>query len=308
MEISTTTPRQPNDIKKIILKKIVFIITIAVITISCKKTTEKPVDNATPETPARAKVELYTFNGGSVTANNLNLFAQGDTYKGESKQLIDAFYVIKHDNGVLLWDTGLPEGLVGQEPYTPEGGAFTITRKDSILNQLATINITPEDVDYIAFSHIHFDHTGAANHFGNATWLVQKPEYTFATGEAIKENSFYAPASFSALTKAQGLSGDHDVFADGTVVIKSFPGHTPGHQTLFIDLADHGPVLLSGDLYHFQENRDGKIVPQFNHDIPQSEQSIEAFEAFAKAQQATVYIQHEPADFAKMPVAPKPLH
>jgi len=285
------------------MKKIASLLFIALLIVSCKKTKEESSETETAKTeiaPAKPKVQLYTFDGGSVTANNLNLFAQGETYK-------DAFYVIKHDKGVLLWDTGLPEGLVGQPPYTPEGGAFTITRKDSIINQLASINLSPADINYIAFSHIHFDHTGAANHFANASWLVQKPEYAFATGEDIKGNGFYDVTSFSALTKFQGLAGDHDVFGDGSVVIKSFPGHTPGHQTLFIDLADHGPVLLSGDLYHFQENRDGKIVPQFNHDIPQSEKSIAAFEAFAKAQQATVYIQHEPADFAKMPKAPKSL-
>ena len=290
------------------MNKLASLLLILSLVVSCKNTKEETpaIEANTAKTaPSKPKLSLYTFDGGSVSANNLNLFAQGDTYKGESKQLADAFYIITHENGVLLWDTGLPEGLVGQPPYTPEGGAFTISRKDSIVDQLATIDLTPQDITHIAFSHIHFDHTGAANHFSDATWLVQKPEYEFATGEAIKENGFYVPDSFSALTNIQGLSGDHDVFGDGSVIIKSFPGHTPGHQTLFIDLADHGPVLLSGDLYHFNENREGKIIPQFNHDIPQTAASIEAFEAFAKANKATVYIQHEPADFAKMPKAPK---
>ena len=291
------------------MKKIITLVAISLAVISCKETT---VDNKQVQeevqAPAKPAVALYTFDGGSVGANNLNLFAQGDTYKGESKQLVDAFYVIKHPKGVLLWDTGLPEGLVGQNPYTTPDGAFTISRKDSIINQLATIGLKKEDVNYIAFSHIHFDHTGAANHFATSKWLVQTPEYAFAKGEDIKGNGFYAPDSFNALTNVMELSGDHDVFGDGSVIIKSMPGHTPGHQVLFIDLPEHGPTLLSGDMYHFQENRDGQVVPVFNHDLEQSKTAIADFEAFAKAKKATVYIQHEPADFAKMPVAPKALN
>lgn len=276
--------------------------------VSCKQEAKKEAEPIQEEVKEKPAVSLYTFDGGSVGANILNLFAQGDTYKGESKQLADAFYVIKHPKGVLLWDSGLPEGLVGQEPYTTPDGAFTISRKDSILNQLATIGLKKEDVDYIAFSHIHFDHTGAANHFAGAKWLVQKPEFNYAISEEIKTNGFYAPDSFKALTNVIALSGDHDVFGDGSVIIKSMPGHTPGHQVLYVDLPENGPTLLSGDLYHFQENRDGKIVPGFNHDIPLSTTSIDAFEAFAKAKNATVYIQHEQADFDKMPVAPNALN
>lgn len=292
------------------MKKIITLFAAILVIISCKESTidTKQAEKEIQEAPSKPAVLLYTFDGGSVGVNNLNLFAQGDTYKGESKQLVDPFYVIKHPKGVLLWDTGLPEGLVGQAAYTTPDGAFTISRKDSILNQLATIGLKKEDVNYIAFSHIHFDHTGGASHFANATWLVQKPELDFSISEEIKSNGFYAPDSFKALTNVTSLSGDHDIFGDGSVIIKSMPGHTPGHQVLFIDLPEHGPTLLSGDMYHFQENRDGNVVPGFNHDLKQSETAIADFEAFAKAKKATVYIQHEPADFAKMPVAPKTLN
>ena len=293
------------------MEKLVLIFA-ALSLVACKDFKEgfdKGYEDAQKEAEAEdaPKVELYTFDGGNVGANKLSLFSEGDKYEGESKQLKDAFYVIKHPKGILVWDTGLPEGLVGQDPYTTPDGGFTISRNDSIVNQLKEINVTPEDVNYIAFSHIHFDHTGAANNFAKATWLVQQSEYDFAMGEDIKGNSFYAPASFSELKNVEKLNGDRDVFGDGTVIIKSMPGHTPGHQVLFLELAEAGPVLLSGDMYHFQENREGKIVPQFNYDIAQSKEAIEAFEAFAKEKNATVYIQHEPADFAKMPKAPKAL-
>ncbi|RMA65826.1 N-acyl homoserine lactonase family protein [Ulvibacter antarcticus] len=288
------------------MKKVLLIL-VAISFIACNDSKkEDKTSEGVQET--KVEVELYTFDGGSVEAHNLNLFAQGETYKGESKKLADAFYVVKHPKGILLWDSGLPEGLVGNDPFTTPDGAFTISRKDSIVNQLSQIGLTPSDVDFIAFSHIHFDHTGTANNFSDATWLVQTPEYDFAMSEDIKGNGFYDPASFSELKKVEKLNGDKDVFGDGTVVIKSMPGHTPGHQVLYLELANAGPVLLSGDMYHFQENRDRAIVPQFNYDISQSEKAILDFEAFAKEKNATVYIQHEIVDFNKMPKIPNSLN
>jgi glyoxylase-like metal-dependent hydrolase (beta-lactamase superfamily II) len=293
------------------MKKLIFILA-AISLVACKDLNDGVKEDSTEAGKTeneieKTQVELYTFDGGNVGANKLNLFSEGDKYEGESKKLKDAFYVIKHPNGILVWDTGLPESLVGKDPYTTPDGGFTISRNDSIANQLSKIDITPKDVDYIAFSHIHFDHTGAANHFASSQWLVQESEYEFANGESIKGNSLYDPASFSELKNVEKLNGDRDVFGDGTVIIKLMPGHTAGHQVLYLELAESGPVLLSGDIYHFQENRDEKIVPQFNYDISKSKESIEAFEAFAKEKNATIYIQHGPKDFAKMPTPPEAL-
>lgn len=248
---------------------------------------------------------LYLFDGGTIEANDKNLFAQGDTYKGEKITLSDAFFVIKHPDGILLWDTGLPENLVGQDPFTTADGAFTISRQDSIVDQLASIGLLPEDVKYIAFSHIHFDHTGGANHFPDATWLVQQSTADFMNSDGIKGNSFYDMSSFEKLTKKQVLNGDYDVFNDGKVVIKYLPGHTAGHQGLFVDLAQTGPLLLTGDTYHFRQNRLDTIIPQINYSIPESEVSINTFENFAKNKNAKVFIQHDMEDFKMMPKAPK---
>ncbi len=62
------------------------------------------------------------------------------------------------------------------------------------------------------------------------------------------------------------------MFGDGTVVIKFTPGHTPGHQSLFLKLAKTGPVLLSGDLYHYPEEITYKRIPSFDSDKEQTAQ------------------------------------
>lgn len=286
----------------------VLILFVVLAAISCKETKKENKETTVVEEVAKPEIKLYAFDGGTVMANNLNLFAQGDTYKGESKELSDAFFVIVHPKGTLLWDTGLPEMLVGNDPYTTPDGGFTISRKDSTLQQLKSIGLDSSSVDIIAFSHIHFDHTGGANHFPNAKWLIQQTEEDFINSDAIKGNSFYAPDSFSKLKNKKILNGDYDVFGDGSVVIKYYPGHTAGHQTLFLDLPNEGPTMLSGDIYHFEANREKGIVPQFNYDIPESENSIKAFEEFVKEKNAKVYIQHDKGNFDSMPKSPNYLN
>ena len=285
-------------------KFIIRVLSFSVLVFSCKEATkEVKAEMAAMEKP---EVKLYTFDGGTVMVNNLELFSQDTTYQGQTKEFSDAFYVISHPKGNLMWDAGLPEGLVGLlEPFTSPDGNFTVSRKDSVVNQLKSVEMTVDDIDFIALSHTHFDHSGHANTFKNSTWLVQETEYDFITSEASQKTNTDNYNAIKELTKTKKLNGDFDVFGDGTVIIKSMPGHTPGHQVLYLDLAEHGPLLLTGDLYHLYENREHKRVPIFNFDVDQTLKSMDAFEAFAKEKSAKVYLQHQKEDFNKMPKAPE---
>ncbi|MFP4844434.1 N-acyl homoserine lactonase family protein [Winogradskyella sp. PE311] len=293
------------------MKNILIILLLAISFTSCKDFKEGVQDGyndakAEAEAETVNGVKLYTLDGGTVKANMLQIFSQDTTYQGQSKTFADAFYIIEHPKGRLLWDAGLAEGLVGQEPFTTPNGAFTVSRKDSVVTQLKQLNLTPDDFDYIALSHTHFDHSGSASKFANATWLVQETEYNFITSEEQKQGDNY-PA-IANLTKVKTLKGDFDVFEDGSVIIKSMPGHTPGHQVLFLKLKDAGNILLTGDLYHFQENRDSKGVPSFNYDVDATLKSMDLFEDLAKKTNADVYIQHSTADFNRLPKYPKYLN
>ncbi|MGF1558868.1 MAG: N-acyl homoserine lactonase family protein [Flavobacteriaceae bacterium] len=287
------------------MKNSIFLLLSVLTFVSCKETKKEPAEPVTEEIK-KPEVKLYTFDGGTVMVNNLELFSQDTTYKGQTKEFADAFYVISHPDGNLMWDAGLPEMLVGMaEPFTPPPGAFSVSRRDSVLNQLKSIGMTPDDIKFIALSHTHFDHSGHANVLKNATWLVQEAEYSMITSDEIKngENVGLYDA-IAELTKVKKLNGDHDVFGDGSVIIKSMPGHTPGHQVLYLDLPENGPTLLTGDLFHLYENRQFKRVPIFNFDVAQTLESMDAFEAFAKEKGAKVYLQHQKEDFNKMPKAP----
>jgi glyoxylase-like metal-dependent hydrolase (beta-lactamase superfamily II) len=195
-----------------------------------------------------------------------------------------------------MWDAGLPEGLVIPEPFHEPSGVFAIQRPDSLVNQLKTIGFKIEDFKYFAMSHSHFDHTGHANYMKSATWLVQENEYNSVAGDSLKNKN----PSVSELKNVKKLNGDYDVFGDGTVVIKYMPGHTIGHQVLYVDLGLEKPILLTGDLYHFEENRTSKGIPSFNYDVLQTLESMNKFESFAKEKNAEVIIQHSPEDYKKL--------
>lgn len=272
------------------MKKLLFLL-IAVSIVSCKNSDKKVEETKKPE------VKLYQLVGGSILVKKLEVFSQDTTYTGQSKQFTDAYYVISHPKGNLMWDAGLPEQLVIPEPYDEPSGVYRIQRPDSLANQLKSIGFKINDFKYFAMSHSHFDHTGHANYLKDATLLIQENEYNANLADTLQQKN----AAMTALANVKKINGDYDVFGDGTVVIKYMPGHTIGHQVLYVEVAGlEKPVLLTGDLYHFEENRENKGVPSFNYDVKQTLESMDKFEAFAKEKNATVIIQHSPKDYKKL--------
>jgi glyoxylase-like metal-dependent hydrolase (beta-lactamase superfamily II) len=79
--------------------------------------------------------------------------------------------------------------------------------------------------------------------------------------------TFYAALKGSKVTVID--KDEHDVFGDGSVIMKAAPGHTPGHQVLILKLARTGPIMVSGDLYHYPEERTFKRRPPDNEFSPE---------------------------------------
>ena len=114
-----------------------LIIVVLFVAYSCKENKSKTKEAIASEEVAKPEVKLYTFNGGTVVVNDLELFSQDTTYHGQTKEFADPFYVISHPKGNLMWDAGLPESLVGAEaPFTTPTGNFTISRKEGVLKHL----------------------------------------------------------------------------------------------------------------------------------------------------------------------------
>ncbi|MBZ5607762.1 MAG: N-acyl homoserine lactonase family protein [Acidobacteriia bacterium] len=253
--------------------------------------------------PQSGPVRLYVFDNGVIRGIDPQLF-QLKKEEVATADMVVASYLIVHPKGTLLWDTGAsPDSALKSDGSSVTQGLYTAVK--TLRSQLAAAGYAPKDVTYFGLSHYHSDHTANANDFAGATWLVQRPERDAMFAE--KAPPIAQQARYVALkdAKTQILIGeDYDVFGDGTVVIKAAYGHTPGHQVLLVKLARTGPVLLAGDLYHYQEERGTSKTPSFEFSRDQSLASREKMEAFIKKTGAQLWIEHDLANFNKLKKSP----
>src|SRR5215475_6103540 len=169
--------------------------------------------------PGKGGIErLFVLYCGDITLNDMGRFSPGFSGPGA---LSSTCYLIKHAQGWLLWDTGLPDAIASM-PEGRKSNAGVWHVKKTLASQLAELSVNPADIRYLALSHSHGDHVGNADLFPQATLLVQKAEYEWPDPLGVPR--------FKPEMKVVKAEGDHDVFGDGSVVLISTPGHSPGHQ------------------------------------------------------------------------------
>lgn len=253
-------------------------------------------------------VRVYVLDCGHLHFGDMRLFDDSGALDGKPGEMSAPCFLIRHPKGNLLWDTGLGDAIADHPGGVELAPGIRATVPVKLVDQLKTLGLTPSDIDYLAFSHWHEDHTGNANLFGEATWILQRKELAAATGPTPPPFEALAPVSAYRGARTRIVDGDADVFGDGSVRLLLMPGHTPGHQVLELHLRQAGTVLLSGDLYHSREARRLHRVPRVNTDLAATLASMVRFEAIAKRSHARVVIQHDPRDIALLPRFPAYLH
>jgi glyoxylase-like metal-dependent hydrolase (beta-lactamase superfamily II) len=264
-----------------------------------------------PSRPA-LPVRLYVIDCGTLHIADMGRF-QLKKDEVATTDLSVACFLVVHPKGTLIWDTGAvpdaswkPTGSsVTQHIVLPDAQQRDVTMVKSLRAQLAELGYSPSAITYLALSHYHYDHTANANEFAGATWLVRQAERDAMFAD--KPPGTTQPSTYAALRNSKTLllkSDQYDVFGDGTVVIVSAPGHTPGHQALYLKLAKTGGVLLSGDLYHYPEERPLDRVPTFEFNPEQTRATRVAVDAFLKKTRAQLWIQHDFNGNAKLKKSP----
>ena len=240
---------------------------------------------------------LYMLDCGQNIGKDQSRWSPG-VNEGKSIEFSDNCYLIRHAKGLLLWDTGIPDAVAAMpDGMVVANGAITQRRAKTLAAQLAEIGVKPADIAYVAVSHTHGDHVGNVALFPSSTILIQGTEYEWAMTQPVK------PA-FAATQPIEKLTGDRDVFGDGSVMILSTPGHTPGHQSLLVVLAKTGPVLLSGDAVHIRDNWENRRVPSMNVNREQTLTSMQRIASVMETRKAQLWINHDKAQSAQLRYAP----
>ena len=260
--------------------------------------------------PQPASPRLYVFDCGTLEGDPARF-----NLKREEMATTDmsvACYLVAHAKGTLIWDPGaVPDADVKSENQRTRyrivltNAERYVTLTKSLKSQLAAAGYTTAAVTHLAMSHYHYDHTANANAFTSATWLVRQVERDAMF--AVKPPDLTQSATFNTLRTHKTViikTDDYDVFGDGSVVIKWAPGHTPGHQMLLVRLAKTGPVLLSGDLYHYPEERTLDRVPTFDVSPDENRRTRRAVDVLLKESRAQHWIQHDFAANAALKKAP----
>jgi len=261
-----------------------------------------------PQTPKSPR--LYVFDCGTLEGDPARFNLKREEMITSDMSV--ACYLVVHPNGTLMWDTGaVPDADVKTDNQRtryhvvlPNTDRY-VTLAKSLKAQLAEAGYAARDMTYLALSHYHWDHTANSNDFARATWLVRQVERDAMFAD--KPPDLVQRKTFDALGASKTViitADEHDVFGDGSVVIKSAPGHTPGHQVLLVKLPKTGPTLLSGDLYHYPAERSLDRVPTFEADAAQTRRTRTAIDAYLAKNRAQLWIQHDFAANARLKKSP----
>ncbi|MBE0696541.1 MAG: N-acyl homoserine lactonase family protein [Anaerolineaceae bacterium] len=240
-------------------------------------------------------IQLFTFDAGVIHTRGVRFInREGEV---ETRDMADPnhCYLVQHPQGLLMWDAGLPDAIPSMPGNVLTRGKYTFELKRTLQSQLLDAGFHADTVDILAFSHLQVDHGGNAALFPRSKVLLQAAEYAMAFGTEAEQWG-YRRSDYECLTQQEviQLEGDYDVFGDGKVILLSAPGHTPGHQVLYVDLDLPGPLILSGDLYYAAKDPLDGWLPEWNYDKEETWQTMARLEQFAVDHKARWVINHQP--------------
>lgn len=283
-------------------KQLCMAVTGAIVAMACHVAVadDKPTANVD---------RMYVLECGHSVTPDVSANWSPGVNVGVAREFSDNCYLIRHRGRWLLWDTGMADGIADKpEGVTVANGLLKLFVRNPLRAQLQQLGLAPEDITDLALSHFHADHAGNANLFTRATLYVQKAESDAAFGPDAGRFG-YVPALYERLSgnTRRELNGEFDVFGDGAVRILPTPGHTPGHQSLLVRLPRRGPVILSGDMVHFEENWTHRRVPSRNFNADQTRASMQYVAMLLEAEGAQLWINHDKAQSDAMEKAPAPV-
>ena len=258
-------------------------------------------------------MKLYMFECG-ILKSQKHLFTMGRGV-GEPFDVPVPFFLIEHPKGKVLFDTG--NALEVARDKIKHWGAGTCAVYDPVMtedqycvNQLMHMGIKPDEITHVIFSHLHLDHAGGTGQFPHAIYFVQRVELQYAYTPDFYQAAAYIRADFDKpglnWYLLDGFQEDmYDVFGDGSLKIMFTPGHTPGHQSLLVNLEKSGPMLLTGDSAYTEEIMREDVLPGLVYSPPDEVRTIKRMRNLERVYGVKVITGHDPAAWPRLKHAPE---
>jgi glyoxylase-like metal-dependent hydrolase (beta-lactamase superfamily II) len=220
-------------------------------------------------------------------------------------------FLIEHDQGLVLFDTGLPPEAADDPAavfgeFTDSVLGITADPSQRIDRQLEALGFAVSDVTHVVLSHLHSDHAGGAHLFPYAKFYVGDGELAFAHYPEPICAPFY---DLQQLNRIRGFDWhvvpgvDVDLFGDGALTLLSTPGHTPGELSLLVRLTSQ-TFILTGDAVHVRAALEREYTHPVDVDTVSALRSLRRLKWLADSERATIWIAHDPEDWAQMGHAP----
>lgn len=231
-------------------------------------------------------------------------------------------YVIEHEQGLVLFDTGQDIDSLNDPNYFPKGfvgylykrlAKFTIHPKETLTLQMAKIGYDIKDVKKVVLSHLHQDHIGGLSELQHAEIIVSQQEWnnihsTLAEVNGFLKNHIELPGlNWNRITlkphdddSIRPFNAKYDLFNDGSLVLVGTPGHTSGSMSLLIRQSETTPLLLVGDLTYDIQSLNEVRVPGIGKHSELVKSTLSVLELKKKYPQLVILAAHDPTSQAAL--------
>ncbi len=245
-------------------------------------------------------MKLYVLDGGTLGPYDKSPFFCGRD-RG-TKIILPVWQAyIDHPKAKIIVDTGINP----KTDMLPGLGRIVNRNPDQhIEEQLARVGASPDEIDIVINTHLHYDHTAYNRLFEKATIIVQKAEMRHAFVPEKFMWEYYQPRSHFDVPDLnyELIEGDYEV-AEG-VHILSTPGHSAGHQSVLVETEKPGPIIIAGDAVYFKESLEQFVVPYIVYDPTQCLASQKRIARIAQKKGARVLPSHDASFFETLKKAP----
>lgn len=206
--------------------------------------------------------------------------------RGETIDLPVHGALIRHRQGNVLFDSGCHPAVVDDAEQRWGTLAKVVkpimAAEETLVPSLACVGLGPDDIDVVVNSHFHPDHCGCNQFFRKATIVAHAGEVEAAKAPNA-EAAGYLRAEWDCGQPIETVSGERDLFGDGSAVLVPLPGHTPGTLGALVSLDRDGQFLLASDAVSLRQHLDTGVAPRNTWNVEMQLQSYEEVRRIEKS-------------------------